>query len=315
MAWITGADMAAAVCEAGGLGAIAAATFTPDGLRQEINRLRQITDKAFAVNIPLRLASARKAMDVVLEEGVPVIVFSAGDPLPWTGRFKEAGRLVLQVVFNREMAERAALAGADALIAMGSEAGGNLCPDEIATSVLVPLVKEATGLPVIAAGGIADGRGLASALALGADGVQIGTRLLATREATVHPFYKQAVLSAGDRDTMVIGRSTGLEFRVLKNRRAQEISAMEQLGKNKHRIDELTILSLGRAVTEGDLRKGLFLMGQAAALIKEEMTITGLFQSMVREAEACIRQLASLLDSGREARPTDRAEKITASND
>jgi enoyl-[acyl-carrier protein] reductase II len=292
MAWITGAEMAAAVSEAGGLGTIAAATFQPEKLRREISRLRRITAKPFAVNIPLRLGSAREAIEVVFEEEVPVIVFSAGDPFPWVPRFKKAGRIVLQVVFNREMAQRAEQAGADALIAMGSEAGGNLCPDEISTLVLVPLVKDATGLPVIAAGGIADGRGLASALALGADGVQIGTRLLATREATLHPFYKQAVLSAGDRDTMVIGRFTGLEFRVLKSKRVREICDLERQGGDKKIIDDLTITALGRAVAEGDLRKGIFLMGQVAALIKEELTIAGLFDRMVKEAEERFQALA-----------------------
>jgi enoyl-[acyl-carrier protein] reductase II len=295
MAWITGADMAAAVCEAGGLGTIAAATFQPEALRKEISRLRRITARPFAVNIPLRLSSAKEAIEVVFEEEVPVIVFSAGDPLPWVHRFKKAGRIVLQVVFNREMAERADQAGADALIAMGSEAGRNLCPDEISTLVLVPLVKDVTGLPVIAAGGIADGRGLAAALALGAEAVQMGTRLLATREATLHPLYKQAILTAGDGDTTVIGRFTGLEFRVLKNKQAREIIGLEHKRANKKKIDDLSIASLGRAVVEGDREKGVFLMGQAAALIKEEMTIAQLFRQMTREAEERLQGLQGLV--------------------
>jgi enoyl-[acyl-carrier protein] reductase II len=298
MAWITGAEMAGAVCEAGGLGTIAAATFQPQELRKEISRLRQITPKPFAVNIPLRLGSAKEAIEVVFEEEVPIIVFSAGDPLPWVHRFKKAGRIVLQVVFNREMAERADQAGADALIVMGVEAGGNLCPDELSTMVLVPLIKDATGLPVIAAGGIADGRGLAAALALGADGVQMGTRLLATREATIHPLYKQVILTAGDRDTTVIGRSTGLEFRVFKNKQAREIIGLEQTGEGNKKIDDLTIASLGRAVVEGDQGKGVFLMGQAAALIKEEMTIAHLFRQMVQEAEERLQELVSNLGKG-----------------
>lgn len=287
--------MAAAVCEAGGLGTIAAATFTPDELRQEIGRLRQKTSQPFAVNIPLRLTSATGAIEVVLEEEVPVIVFSAGDPLPWVQRFKKAGRIVLQVVFNREMAERANQAGVDALIAMGAEAGGNLCPDEISTLVLVPLVRDVTGLPVIAAGGIADGRGLAAALALGAEAVQMGTRLLATREATLHPLYKQAVLTAGDRDTTVIGRFTGLEFRVRKNNQAREIMALERQGEDQKMIDDLTIASLRRAVVEGDLEKGAFMMGQSVALIRGEMTIAALFSQMTQEAEERLQKLASIM--------------------
>jgi len=296
MAWITGAEMAAAVCEAGGLGTIAAATFQPEELRKEISRLRQITQKPFAVNIPLRLGSAKEAIEVVFEEEVPVIVFSAGDPLPWVHRFKKAGRIILQVVFNREMAERADQAGVDALIVMGAEAGGNLCPDELSTMVLVPLIKDATRLPVIAAGGFVDGRGLAAALALGADGIQMGTRLLATREATVHPLYKQAILTAGDGDTTVIGRFTGLEFRVFRNKRTKEIEALERQGEDKEKIDDLTIASLRKAVAEGDLEKGIFMMGQAAALIQEEMTIAQLFARMFKEAEERIQLLGSLVE-------------------
>jgi enoyl-[acyl-carrier protein] reductase II len=179
---------------------------------------------------------------------------------------------------------------------MGSEAGGNLCPDEINTLVLVPLVKDVTGLPVIAAGGIAVGRGLAAALALGADGVQMGRRLLATREATLHPLYKQAILTAGDGDTTVIGRFTGLEFRVLKNKQAREIIGLEQKGADKKKNDDLSIASLGRAVAEGDQGKGVFLMGQAAALIKEEMTIAHLFRQMTQEAEERLHRLVALME-------------------
>jgi enoyl-[acyl-carrier protein] reductase II len=298
MAWITGADMAAAVCEAGGLGTIAAATYTPDGLRREIGRLRRITAKPFAVNIPLRLASAKEAIEVVYEEEVPVIVFSAGDPLPWVQRFKTAGRIVLQVVFNREMAKRADQAGVDALIAMGAEAGGNLCPDEISTLVLIPLVQDTTDLPIIAAGRIADSRGLAAALALGAEAVQLGTRLLATREATLHPHYKQAVLSAGDTDTTVIGRSTGLEFRVFRNQRVREILALERQGVDKKKIDDLTIAALRLAVAEGDLEKGALMMGQAVALIRKEMTLAELFSRITKEAEERLQTLASSTGKG-----------------
>ena len=184
------------------------------------------------------------------------------------------------------------------MIAMGAEAGGNLCPDEISTLVLVPLVKDTTDLPVIAAGGIADGRGLAAALALGAEGAQIGTRLLATREATLHPLYKQAVLTAGDTDTTVIGRFTGLEFRVLKNKRTREILSLERQGEDKKRIDDLTIASLRRAVVEGDLKKGALMMGQAVALIQKEMTLPELFSRITKEAEERLQALASLIGKG-----------------
>jgi len=195
-------------------------------------------------------------------------------------------------VFNCEMAKRGMEAGVDALIAMGAEAGGNLCPDELTTMVLVPQVADETGLPVVAAGGIADGRGFAAALALGADGIQMGTRLLATRECTVHPRYKQAVLCAGDADTVVVGRATGLEFRVLKNAMSREILGMER-GGDRESIDALTIASLRRAVLEGDAERGAVVLGQAAGLVRDEVSVAELFHRITREAMERLGALAS----------------------
>lgn len=284
MAWITGAELAAAVSNAGGLGTLAAATWSPERLRQEIRAVKERSESPFAVNIPLRLPTAPGAMGVVLEEEVPIVVLSAGDPMPWVPRLLKAERIVLQVVFNREMARRAKESGAHALIAMGVEAGGNLCPDELSTLVLVPQVADITGLPVVAAGGIADGRGMAAALALGAEGIQMGTRFLATRECTVHPLYKQALLKAGDTDTTVIGRSTGLEFRALRNELTRKIRAMERWGEKKETIDAKTFEALRLAVTEGDVERGAVLMGQAAGMIEDELTVAELLDKITREA-------------------------------
>ncbi len=295
MAWITASEMAAAVCNAGALGTLAAATWGPERLREEIRLLREKTSGPFAVNIPLRLPTARGAMDVVLEEEVPIVVLSAGDPMPWVPRLMEAGKIVLQVVFNCEMAKRAKESGVHALIAMGVEAGGNLCPDELSTLVLVPQVADTTGLPVIAAGGIADGRGLAAALALGADGIQMGTRLLATRECTVHPRYKQAVLDAGDTATTVIGRSTGLEFRALKNELTRRIRAMERWGEKKETIDARTFEALKLAVADGDVKRGAVLMGQAAGMIAEEVTVAELLERITKEALERLTELSRLV--------------------
>ncbi len=295
MAWITGAEMATAVSNAGGLGTLAAATWTPERLRQEIRSLKERSASPFAVNIPLRLPTAPGAMGVVLEEEVPIVVLSAGDPVPWVPRLREAGRIVLQVVFNREMARRAKESGVHALIAMGVEAGGNLCPDELSTLVLVPQVADTTHLPVVAAGGIADGRGMAAALALGADGIQMGTRLLATRECTVHPLYKQAVLKAGDTDTTVIGRSTGLEFRAMKNELTRRIRAMERWGEKKETIDARTFEALKLAVTEGDVDGGAVLMGQAAGMIEDEVTVAELMERIIEEAMERLKDLSRLV--------------------
>jgi enoyl-[acyl-carrier protein] reductase II len=294
MAWVTASEMAAAVCNAGALGTLAAATWGPERLREEIRLLREKTSGPFAVNIPLRLPTARGAMEVVLEEAVPIVVLSAGDPMPWVRPLLEAKSTVLQVVFNCEMASRAKEAGVHALIAMGAEAGGNLCPDELSTMVLVPQVADITGLPVIAAGGIADGRGLAAALALGADGIQMGTRLLATRECTVHPRYKQAVLDAGDTATTVIGRSTGLEFRALKNELTRRIRAMERWGEKKETIDARTFEALKLAVTDGDVERGAVLMGQAAGMIREEESVSRLLDRITNEAVERLAALAHL---------------------
>ena len=217
MAWITGWEMAAAVSEAGGLGTLAAATMEPKELIEKIQKIRKATDRPFAVNIPLRLPTAGKAMEIAAKEQVPVVVFSAGDPLPHAEKIRSRGITLFQVVFTVEMVQRCNEAGVDGVIAMGAEGGGNISPAEISTLVLVREAVQETDVPVVAAGGICDGRGLAAALALGAEGIQMGTRFLATREATVHEHYKQAVLDAADTDTLMTGRTTGLQFRVRRN--------------------------------------------------------------------------------------------------
>jgi enoyl-[acyl-carrier protein] reductase II len=290
MAWITGPEMVIAVCEAGGLGTLAAATLEPAELARQIMRVREKTSRPFAVNIPLRLATAAGAVEAVLQGDVPVVVCSAGDPFPWVARFKDAGRIVLQVVFNREMALRAGAAGVDGLIAMGAEAGGNLCPDELTTLVLVPQIVDATDLPVVAAGGIADSRGFAAALALGAHGIQIGTRLLATWECTAHPRYKRAVLEARDVDSTVLGRSTGLQFRVLRNEAVRQMLDLERRGEDRATLDRRILDALRKAVLDGDVDEGAVVAGQAAGLVREELTVAqvleGLMEGVRRRLDA-----------------------------
>jgi enoyl-[acyl-carrier protein] reductase II len=281
MAWITGWEMAAAVSNAGGLGTIASATMEPEELIHNIDQIREHTSNPFAVNIPLRLPSSKKAMEIALQEQVPVIVSSAGDPALYIEKIKRRGITVLQVVFSLDMVRRCNEVGVDGIIAMGIEAGGNVSPAELSTLVLVREVVEATDLPVVAAGGIADARGLVAALALGAEGVQMGTRLLATREATLHGDYKQAIIRAKDTDTVVTGRTTGLQFRVLNNNLAEEILRMEKQGKGREEIDSLTIGSLKKAAVSGDLECGSLMMGQIAGMIHEILSIQELFDDMI----------------------------------
>jgi enoyl-[acyl-carrier protein] reductase II len=281
MAWITGWETAAAVSNAGGLGTIASATMEPKELMSNIAQAREATVNPFAVNIPLRLPSSKKAMEIALQEEVPVIVSSAGDPALYTEKIRRRGIKVFQVVFSLDMVKRCNEVGVDGIIAMGIEGGGNVSPSELSTFVLVREVVEATDSPVVAAGGIADARGLVAALALGAEGVQMGTRLLATKEGTLHGDYKQAIIRAKDTDTVVTGRTTGLQFRILENRLAREILKMEKEGKGREEIDSLTICSLKKAAVSGDLKWGSLMMGQIAGMIHEIRSIQELFDDMI----------------------------------
>lgn len=296
MAWITGWEMAAAVSNAGGLGTIASATMEPEELMSNIAQAREATVNPFAVNIPLRLPSSKKAMEIALQEEVPVIVSSAGDPALYTEKIRRRGIKVFQVVFSLDMVKRCNEVGVDGIIAMGIEGGGNVSPSELSTFVLVREVVEATDLPVVAAGGIADARGLVAALALGAEGVQMGTRLLATKEGTLHGNYKQAIIRAKDTDTVVTGRTTGLQFRVLNNNLAREILKMEKEGKGREEIDALTIGSLKKAAVSGDLEWGSLMMGQIAGMIHEIPSIQELFDDMIAGSIREIQRLQKYIE-------------------
>jgi len=295
MAWITGWAMAAAVSKAGGLGTIASATMEPQELADSISKMRKETDNPFAVNIPLRLPSSKKAAEIALAEAVPVVVLSAGDPSPYANGFRDKGIKVLQVIFTLDMLRRCHEVGVDAVIAMGMEGGGNINPAELSTFILVREVAKTTHLPVVAAGGIADARGLVAALALGAEGIQMGTRFLATEEGTLHANYKDAVILAGDTDTVITGRTTGLQFRVLNNRLAAEILRMEKEGRSREEIDALTIGSLERAAVAGDTEMGSLMMGQVAGMISHIMPVKELFVQMVTEASEVIKNLGEVL--------------------
>jgi enoyl-[acyl-carrier protein] reductase II len=295
MAWITGWEMAAAVCEAGGLGTIAAATMEPKELTESIQKIRTVTDRSFAINIPLRLPTAQKAVEIALEEKVPVIISSAGDPTLQAERIKRRGITLFQVIFSVDMVKRCNQLGVDGIIAMGAEGGGNISPAELSTFVLVRQAVQETDLPVVAAGGICDGQGLAAALALGAEGIQMGTRFLATREATVHDYYKQAILDATDTDTIVTGRTTGLQFRVRKNLLAEKVLEMERTGRPREEIDAFTIGSLKKAALVGDRNWGSLMMGQIAGMIHEIRPVDEMLDQIVTSALDEIRALGHYL--------------------
>lgn len=274
----------AAVCSnAGALGVIAAGGVrTTQELREQIARCRAMTDKPFGVNIMLMHPCAEEFAQVVAQERVPVVTTGAGNPGKYIPAWKDAGIRVIPVVAAAVLAQRLTRYGVDAIIAEGTESGGHV--DEMSTMALVPQVIDAVDVPVIAAGGIADGRQLAAALALGACGAQVGTCLLASAECTVHEHYKQALLRAKDSDTIVTGRSVGGPVRVLKNRMSREYVRMEQQGATLEELERLTLGGLRRAVIDGDVETGSVMAGQVAGMLHEIRPVREILDTMLREA-------------------------------
>ncbi len=268
MANIATHQLAAAVSNAGGLGLVGAGGWDAERVREEIRKTKALTDKPFGVNIMLMSPHAADISDVVIEEGVKVVTTGAGNPGVYMNKWKEAGIIVIPVVPSVAFAKRLERAGADALVVEGTEAGGHI--GEISTMTLVPQVVDAVNIPVIAAGGIADHRGLDAVYVLGAKGVQIGTVLLASYECPIHENYKQKVISAKDTDTVVTGRQTGAPVRVLKNKMAREYLNLTKYGNaSLEELEKLTLGSLRKAVLDGDLDNGSFMAGQSAGLVKE----------------------------------------------
>lgn len=303
MVWVGSARLAAAVSNAGALGMVASGHLAPDELRAEIRLAREMTDRPFGVNIPLRNPWAADWTDsgraswfrVVIEEKVPVVFTSAGDPRLLTARFKEAGIRVVHVVSTVRQARKAEEAGVDAVVAEGFEAGGHNSPDELSTMVLVPQVADAVGIPVIAAGGIADARGFVAALALGAEGIQMGTRFAATAESPVHDRFKRALLSATDTETVIIGRRVG-PMRVIRNRLAGEVLELEAEGVDEDVL--LALLGQGRtrmASVEGDLDEGVVMSGQIAGMIRELATVKEVVASIVDGSNGIHRRIVDQL--------------------
>jgi enoyl-[acyl-carrier protein] reductase II len=283
MAWVAEHTLAAAVSNAGGLGIIAAANAPYEYVKEEIRKTRELTDKPFGVNIMLLSPHAGDIARLVVEERVPVVTTGAGNPAPFMKEWKAAGIRVIPVVASVALAKIMQRSGADAVIAEGCESGGHI--GESTTMVLVPQVVDAVSIPVIAAGGIGDGRGVAAALMLGASGVQMGTRFLVSKECVIHQNYKDRVLRASDIDTAVTGRSTGHPVRQLRNQMTREYIKKEKEGCSFEELELLTLGSLRKAVQEGDTDTGSLMSGQIAGMVKKEQTCREMILEIMEEAE------------------------------
>lgn len=286
MAWVAEAQLAAAVSNAGGLGVIGAGNAPAEWVREQIQEAKKQTDQPFGVNIMLMSPYAEEVAKVVAEEGVKVVTTGAGSPEKYMKMWKEHGIKVIPVVASVALAKRMERCGADALIAEGCEAGGHI--GENTTMVLVPQVVDAVKIPVIAAGGIADGRGVAAAFLLGAKGVQMGTHFVTTTECVVHENYKEAILKAKDIDSRVTGRSTGHPVRALRNQMTKKYFELEKKGAGFEELELLTLGSLRKAVVEGDVVNGSVMAGQSAAMVKEAYSCQELIEKLVKETDALI---------------------------
>ena len=297
MARIAECNLAAAVSNGGGLGIIAAGGQSAEWLREEIKKTREMTDKPFGVNIMLLADNVEELIQVVCEEKVPVVTTGAGNPGKYIARMKEHGIKVIPVVANVALAMRVARAGADAVVAEGTEAGGHI--GETTTMALVPQMADAVDIPVIAAGGIADGRGVAAAYMLGARGVQVGTRFLVANECIVAQGYKDAIIKAKDSSTVATGRSTGHPVRIIKNKLAKKILTLESQNAPEEEINQLCTGTLAAAVRDGDADNGNIMSGQIAGLVKKEQSAAEIIEEMFKEAEKVYEDRNSICRTGR----------------
>ena len=292
MAWVADASLAAAVSNAGGLGIIAAMNMDGAQLRAEIQKIKTLTAKPFGVNVMLMSPYAEEVSAVVIEEGVPVLTTGAGNPLAYMKKWLAAGIKVIPVVASVALAQMVAKRGATAVIAEGGESGGHI--GEANTMPLVPQVVDAVSVPVIAAGGIADGRGLAAAFMLGAEGVQMGTRFLVAKECGIHETYKQMVLKANDTATVVGGRRSGHPVRALKSPFSRAYAELEKdASVSDERLESFGVGALRKAAREGDRENGSFLCGQVAGLVNREQTCREMIEEIVTQAETLLRNAAA----------------------
>ena len=283
MAWVADFHLAAAVSNAGGLGIIGAGGAPAEWVREQIREAKKLTENPFGVNIMLMNPEADDIARIIIEEGVKVVTTGAGNPAKYVKDWKESGVRVIPVVASCALAKMMERCGADAVIAEGTEAGGHI--GEITTMSLVPQVVDAVNIPVIAAGGIADGRGVAATFMLGAKAVQMGTQFIVTKECSVHRNYKEKIIKAKDIDSKVTGRTTGHPVRVLRNKMSNEYIKRENEGAAFEELELLTLGGLKKAVVDGDVSQGSVMAGQIAGLIKKEYSCSELIQEVVCEAE------------------------------
>lgn len=288
MAWVAESTLASAVSNAGGLGLIAGGSAPIDYLREQIRKTKKaVNGKPFGVNIMLMSPNADDLAKLVMEEEVPVVTTGAGNPGKFMEAWKEAGIKVIPVIPSVALAKRMERAGADAVVAEGTESGGHI--GENTTMCLVPQVVDGVDIPVIAAGGIADGRGIAASIMLGAEGVQVGTRFLAAEECQIHPTYKELVVKAKDTDSIVTGRTTGHPCRNVKTKFSKKLASGEKDGSiTPEEFEEITLGSLRKAVQDGNLEEGSFLCGAIAGMITEIKTCKEIIEEMFSQAESLL---------------------------
>ena len=293
MAWVAEHHLAAAVSEAGGLGLIGGANAPAEVVRNEIREARKLTSKPFGVNVMLMSPHAEDIAKVVVEEGIKVVTTGAGSPEKYMKMWKEAGIVVIPVVASVALARRMERTGADAVVAEGTESGGHI--GEATTMTLVPQVVDAVNIPVIAAGGIADGRGLAASLMLGAKAVQMGTRFVVADESIVSEAYKDRIIAAKDIDSAVTGRSHGHPVRSLRNAMTREYSKLEAEGKSFEELEYLTLGTLRKAVMEGDVVNGTVMAGQIAGLVSKKQSAKEIIEEIMSEATNLLKNAGSLV--------------------
>ena len=294
MAWVANAELASAVSNAGGLGIIAAAATPPEILEQEIIKAKKLLlpGKPFGLNIMLMSPTAESALEVAVKHKVPVVTTGAGSPGKFLERLKPIGTIVMPVVASVTQARRVEKQGADAVIAEGMEAGGHI--GELTTMVLTPQISQAVKIPVICAGGVADGRGVVAAFALGAEGVQVGTRFICCDECTVHQNYKQAVIDARDRSTAITGQSLGHPVRCLRNKLTAEFERLEHEHAPASEIEALGTGKLRAAVVDGDTEWGSLMSGQSAAMVNDILPAKTIIQRMFNEAEEIMHNMSGV---------------------
>lgn len=288
MAWVAEHNLAAAVSNAGGIGLIGAGGAPAKAVREQIKKAKELTDKPFGVNIMLMNPEADEIAKVVVEEGVKVVTTGAGNPGKYMAMWKEAGVKVIPVVASVAMAKMMERSGADAVVAEGTESGGHI--GSATTMTLVPQVVDAVNIPVIAAGGIADGRGFAAAMMLGAEAVQMGTRFIVAKESIVHDNYKKKVIAAKDIDSEVTGLSHGHPVRQLRNGMTREYLKLEKAGAPFEELEQLTLGALRKAVVEGDTTNGTLMAGQIAGLVSKEQTCAEMIEEIMEQAESLLKR-------------------------